>query len=150
MAAYEKQAAVRHVCIACGVRTNAVGTAIYLRAGRGAVRPFESTGCCGEEIAELQTVHEEGPASAATRQNWPVLVPDLTNSSIAARWPFFTPAAIATGVAAVFAFPLTMGALSLGALEVHRDTDGSLTPGEIAEVVQLVGVAMTLLLDQSA
>ncbi|PWK84910.1 GAF domain-containing protein [Lentzea atacamensis] len=148
---YENQrTAVRHACIACGIRTNAVGTAIYLWTGGGAVRTFETTGFCGEEIAELQTVFGEGPASAATRQNWPVLVPDLADSASAARWPHFAPAAVAAGVAATFAFPLTLGALSLGVLEIHRDADGALTPDEIADVVQLADAVMTLLLDRSA
>jgi hypothetical protein len=144
-----QQAAVRHVCIACGIRTNAVGTAIYLSGGRGVVHPFEATGFCGEEIAELQAVLGEGPASEAIRRNRPVLVPDLADSASAARWPLFAPAAVAAGVEAVFAFPLTLGALSLGALEIHRDTSGSLAPDEIAGVVQLADMAMTLLLDQS-
>ncbi len=145
-----QQAAVRHICIACGVRTNAVGTALYLRADRGAVHPFETTGFCGEEIAELQTLLGEGPASTAARQNWPVLVPDLADPVNTERWPLFSPAAVAAGVAAVFTFPLTLGSQSLGVLELHRDTCGALLPDEITDVVQLADAAMALLLDQSA
>ncbi|MGW6936477.1 GAF and ANTAR domain-containing protein [Lentzea sp. NPDC054927] len=137
-----RRAAVRHVCIASGVVTNAVGTAIYLRTGQGSVRLFEATGFCGEEVAELQTSLGEGPAFEATLRNRPVLAPELVDS---AHWPSFTPAAVEAGVEAVFAFPLTQGATAIGALEVHRDTDNALTPDEIAGVVQLAEMAMTLL-----
>lgn len=141
---------MRHVCIACGVRTNAVGTAIYLKAGGSTVRPFETTGFCGQEIAELQTVLAQGPAFSATRQYWPVLVPDLADPASTARWPRFAPAAVEAGVAAVFAFPLALGSRSLGALEVYRDTSGALVPDEIADVGQLAAAAIALLLDQPA
>lgn len=143
-----RQAAVHHVCLACGTRTNAVGTAIYLPGHGGASHPFETTGFCGQEIAELQTVLAEGPALTAARWNQPVFVPDLQNAASTARWPLFAPAAVAAGVAAVFAFPLTLGGFSLGALEIHRDTSGALTPDEIADVVELADAAMALLLDR--
>ncbi|MGW6442808.1 hypothetical protein [Lentzea sp. NPDC055074] len=140
-----RQVAVRHVCIACSVRTNAVGSALYLRTARSGVQPFETAGFCGVEIAELQTMLAEGPAFTATRQNWPVLVPDLADTK---HWPLFAPAATAIGVAAVFAFPLVLNAHSLGALEIHRDTCGALLPDEIADAVHLADVATALLLDR--
>ncbi|MDT7790346.1 MAG: hypothetical protein QOF58_8765 [Pseudonocardiales bacterium] len=142
-----RRAAVRHVCIAGGIRTDAVGAAIYLRGAQGAVNPFDANGFCGEEIAELQTAFGQGPAFTSTLRNRPVLVPDLVGSDSAARWPLFAPAAVEAGVEAVFAFPLALGALSFGALEVHRDTRGALTPDEIADVMRLADVATTLLLD---
>lgn len=142
-----RRAAVRHVCVACGVRTNAVGSAIYLWDGRGAVQLFEAGGFCGVEIAELQTVLAEGPAFTATRQNWPVLVPDLADTR---HWPLFSPAAVSIGVAAVFAFPLTLNAHSLGAMELHRDSCGALLPDEITDAVHLAEVVTALLLDRSA
>lgn len=54
----------------------------------------------------------------------------------------------AAGVAAVFAFPLPLGALPRGALEVHRDTDGALAPDEIAAVMQFADMAITLLVER--
>ena len=142
-----RQVAVRHVCIACGVRTNAVGSAIYLRTGRSGVQPFETAGFCGVEIAELQTMLAEGPAFTAARQNWPVLVPDLADTN---HWPLFALAAIEIGVAAVFAFPLVLNARSFGSLEIYRDTCGALLPDEIADAVHLADAATALLLDRSA
>jgi len=141
-------AGVRQVCLDCTTRTRTIGAAVYLTTGRGTASPFETTGPLAEEIAELQTVLEEGPASAAIRENWPVLVPHLAQSTT--RWPLFAPAALAAGVTAVFAVPLTLGAGSLGTVEVHRDTGSALEPGELADVVLLAEVVTTLLLDLSA
>ncbi|HUQ56359.1 hypothetical protein [Lentzea sp.] len=145
-----RQAAVRQICIACGIRTDAVGTAIYLRGAQGAVHPFTTAGFCGEEVGELQTVLAEGPAFMSLRQTWPVLVPDLAAPRSTERWPRFAPAAVEIGVAAVFAFPLTLAARSLGILEIHRDHCGALLPGEIADVVHLADAATALVLDRSA
>ncbi|HEX7308961.1 GAF domain-containing protein [Lentzea sp.] len=142
-----RQTIIRHVCIACGVRTNAVGAALYLREGAGRCRPFTSSGFCGEEIAELQTVLGEGPAFEAARQNWPVLVPNLVDHRTSVRWPLFAGAAVAAGVEAIFAFPFSLGEDALGVLEVHRDHGDPLTPDEIVGAVQLADVALALLLD---
>ncbi|MDX3659740.1 GAF domain-containing protein [Streptomyces sp. ID05-26A] len=142
-----RRAAIRSVCVACGVTTNAVGTAIYLRAGGCAVHPFASSGFCGEEIAELQSVLGEGPAFEAVRQHWPVFVPNLVDHATSVRWPLFSAAAVAIGVEAVFVFPLAVGAEPLGALEIHRDTGDVLTPDEIVDVVHLATVVLNLVLD---
>jgi hypothetical protein len=145
-----RQAAIRSVCIACGVTTNAVGTAIYLRAGESGAHPFASSGFCGEEIAELQSVLGEGPAFEAIRQNWPVFVPNLVDHATSVRWPLFSAAAVVAGVEAVFVFPLAIGTEPLGALEIHRDTGEALTPDEIVTVVHLATVVLPLLLDVPA
>jgi hypothetical protein len=43
------------------------------------------------------------------------------------RWPAFMAGAADLGVAAVFAFPLRIGAISVGALDLYRDQPGDLT-----------------------
>lgn len=142
-----RQATIRTVCTACGVTTNAVGTALYLRTAGNPVHPFASSGFCGEEIAELQSVLGEGPAFEAVRQNWPVFVPNLVDHATSVRWPLFSAAAVATGVEAVFVFPLTIDTEPLGALEIHRGIGDVLTPDEIVDVVHLAAMALTLVLE---
>jgi len=72
-----------------------------------------------------------------------VLVPDLV--AAAARWPGFVPAAASLGVRAVFAVPLRIGAISVGALQAHRSTPGPLRDGALADAFALAD-ALTLLL----
>ncbi len=56
-------------------------------------------------------------------------MPDLTGEAAACRWPVFE---VAAGVAAVLAFPLAMGMVTVGALEVYRATWGDLSDDEVA------------------
>ncbi|GAA3870448.1 GAF domain-containing protein [Saccharothrix violaceirubra] len=134
---------VRHVCLACKVRLNAAGVAVYLV---GSAQPLEVAGATGEEMAELQATVGEGPMSEASRQNHPVFVSDLADGWSASRWPAFAAAAAAAGVAAVFVIPLTLGAIALGALEICRDVAGPLSQDELADALLFADTATTLLL----
>jgi hypothetical protein len=141
---------LRRACLGCETRTGAVSTIVYLATGRGTLHPLETSGPLGEEIAELHTVLEEGPSSSANRENWPVFVPRLADSATTSRWPLFAPAASAAGVAALAAVPLTLGSLSLGAVEVHRDSGNSLRPRDLADVLLLADEVTSLLLERTA
>jgi len=68
----------------------------------------------------------EGPGVHAVLANTAVLVPDLASSSVQARWPSYTKAALALGVHAVFAFPLRRLAVPFGAMVSYRRRPGHL------------------------
>lgn len=142
-----KPVGVRHVCLACRIGLNAIGVGVYLS---GTAQPLEVVGPAGDEFAELQIMVGEGPVTEALRQNRPVFAPDLADDWNAKRWPVFAPAAVAAGVAAVFVIPLTLGGITLGALEICRDVDGSLAPDELADALLFADAATTLLLQRSA
>ncbi|MDX3659714.1 hypothetical protein PV646_20635 [Streptomyces sp. ID05-26A] len=141
---------LRRACLGCATRTGAVSTIVYLTTGRGTLLPLETSGPLGEEIAELQTVLQEGPSSTANQESWPVFVPRLADSVHTSRWPLFAPAAAAAGVAGLVAVPLTLGALSLGTVEVHNDSGKSLRPHELADVLLLANEVTSLLLERPA
>jgi len=71
----------------------------------------------------LQTQFGEGPCLTAFESGQAVLVRDL---AVDHQYPGFGPAAVAAGMAAVFAFPLWHGTRMLGALDLYRDTPGPL------------------------
>src|SRR5579883_2280842 len=73
------------------------------------------------ELEDLQFTLGQGPGLDAAAGS-PVLIADLAAET--ARWPVFAPAAAALGVRAVFALPLRIGAISVGALLAHRATPG--------------------------
>jgi hypothetical protein len=50
----------------------------------------------------------------------------------------------------VFAFPLQIGAVRVGALDIFRGRPGSLTGGELQDALTFADVAMTTLLDGQA
>ena len=76
----------------------------------------------------------------AYRLGRPVLEPDLGAPS-EARWPAFTHPAVAGGVRAVFGFPMSVGAIRLGALNLYRDRPGPLTTEQHTDAEVVAAIA---------
>ncbi|KZB85344.1 hypothetical protein AVL48_30740 [Amycolatopsis regifaucium] len=56
---------------------------------------------------------------------------------VTARWPGFTAAALQRDVHAVFAFPVMLGAISIGALMCHRRAAGSMGRAAVTTALAL-------------
>ncbi|MBP2336568.1 hypothetical protein JOF41_002746 [Saccharothrix coeruleofusca] len=136
----------RHVCGAAGEALNGTGVLLYQGWGEAGVRPVALSGPPAEELGEAQVTLGEGPALSALRHRCPVPAADLMAPTGAARWPVFASWAVSRDVAAVFAFPVMMGAVAVGCLEVHRAAAGPLTPQEWADGLLLADSAMLVLL----
>ena len=95
----------------------------------------------------LQTKLGQGPCLVAHHSGEPVLIPDL---AVDATFPQFGPAALAAGLAAVFAFPLGHGDGRLGALDLYRDSAAALAPDDVAAAQTLANVAAAYLLNANA
>jgi hypothetical protein len=95
-------------------------------------------------LQDAQFTLGQGPGLAAVAAGAPVLVPDLADA--ASRWPGFVPAAEDLGVHAIFAFPLRIGAISMGVLTAHRATPGPLADGRLADALALADAVAVLLL----
>jgi GAF domain len=100
------------------------------------------------ELDELQFTLGEGPGTDAFRLGSTVLATDLEAVAWRVRWPGFTLAL--AGVAAVFAFPLVMGAIRVGVLGLYRKTPGPLDLDELADVLVCADTALLLLLNSRA
>lgn len=98
-----------------------------------------------ELIEELQFTLGEGPCIDACREGRPVLEPDLTTPALS-RWIAFGPPAIEAGARAVFGFPIRVGAVCLGALNLYRDRPGPLTEGQHADALVLADIAAEFIL----
>jgi hypothetical protein len=85
----------------------------------------------------------------AYQQDRPVLEPDMVDP-VFARWLAFTPAAIAAGVRAVFGFPMHVGTVRLGALNLYRDQPGELNDEQHADALVMAGVAARAVLSLQA
>jgi len=100
-------------------------------------------------IEQLQYDLGEGPCLDAHHQERPVLEPDLVDP-VKPRWPAFTGPAIDAGVRAVFGFPLQVGAVRLGALNLYCDEPGPLSDDQHADALLMADLtAQSLLLLQS-
>ena len=109
-----------------------------------------ATGRRAAGLDELGFTLGEGPCVDAFGSGGPVLVADLGAVGWRERWPGFTDMAETAGAAAVFAFPLVMGAIRVGVLGLYRETPGSLSPGALADVLVCVDTALELLLNSRA
>jgi hypothetical protein len=141
-------AAIRHVCVACAAMVRATGVGASVISHLGLVEPLAATSSASERVMDLQATLGEGPSTVALAERRPVLIPDLSSKVCVDRWPAFAPAAAAAGTLAVFAFPLVLGAISMGVLEIHRADAGSLTVAELADAWLFTDAAMTRVLDQ--
>ncbi len=85
-------------------------------------------------IEELQFTLGEGPCLDAVRDRAPVLISDLDEPMdfVVDRWPGLLDGLATTDVRALFAFPLCVGAIDLGALDLHRTRPGPLSPDDLA------------------
>lgn len=101
-------------------------------------------------IEELQFALGEGPCVDAHRDQRPVLEPDL-RAPTGSRWHAFGPLVVEAGGRALFAFPLRLGAVRLGALDLYRDRPGRLTDEQHADALVVADVVTeAVLLMQSA
>jgi GAF domain/ANTAR domain len=109
-----------------------------------------ATGARAAELEELQFTLGEGPCVDAFSSGLPVLAPDLEVPGWQVRWPAFAIAGAEVGMAAVFAFPLVLGAIRVGVLGLYREVPGSLSAAALADVLTCADVALQLLLNSRA
>jgi hypothetical protein len=137
-----------HLCQVCAGVSRMSGASVTLMTERASV----SVGTTNEISAlleDLQFTLGEGPGLDAYAEARPVLEPDLAHPDTA-RWPAFAPPAVHAGARAVFSFPLSLDSVHLGALNLYRDTPGTLTPDQWADGLVLGAVATVVILGMQA
>src|SRR6266545_1993186 len=100
-------------------------------------------------IEDLQYTLGEGPCIDAYQQDAVVTEPDLADPETA-RWLAFTPPALQAGARAVFGFPLRVGTVRLGALNLYRDRPGPLGAEQHADALVLADVTARWVLETQA
>ena len=128
------------LCEVCAEVSHMTGAGIMLMTGDVQQGSVCSSNAVSNLIEELQFTLGEGPCVDAHRENRPVFEPDLARSG-ARRWLAFTPAAVTAGAQAVFGFPLQVGGVGLGALNLYRDEPGPMTDDQCADSLVLADVA---------
>jgi hypothetical protein len=91
-------------------------------------------------IDDLQFSLGEGPGLDAYYKTEPILEPDLIAPKTI-RWTAFTRPAVAVGARAIFGFPLRVGDVRIGALNLYRDEPGGLDDDQHADTLVMAGVA---------
>src|SRR5207237_4547428 len=128
------------LCGACPGSAAVAGAGVMFMSGeisRGSL-------CTSDEVSqlieELQYTLGEGPCVDAYQQDRVVAEPDLADP-VTRRWLAFTPPAVAAGARAVFGFPLRVGTVRLGALNLYRDRSGPLSGQQHADALGLARLA---------
>jgi hypothetical protein len=135
----------KRLCEVCAEVTEMSGAGIMLMSGERPRGSLCTTNTVSALIEQLQYGLGEGPCVDAYRQDRPVLEPDLAHPTTL-RWLAFAPPAIEAGVLAVFGFPLQVGSVRLGALNVYRDRSGPLTDEQHADALVMSDVAAQAIL----
>src|SRR5260370_29904508 len=91
-------------------------------------------------VEDVQFTVGEGPGIDAHNGGRPILGPQL-DPPVETRWPTFAPAAVNAGVHAAFGFPLRVGAIRLGALDLYQDRPGALGRMQMQDALEMASIA---------
>lgn len=141
------RASVQDVCVAAVATIQLSGVGLVAVSRAGTVHVMCVTDEFSERLADIELTLGEGPRADASAFGGPVLASDLSHDDIMARWPAFAPAARAAGAAAVFAFPLQIGAIRVGVLELYRRLPRPLTTLALGDALLFADTATLLLLE---
>ncbi len=139
----------QQLVVTCAETVPVTGVGMVLMTDAGPAGVVAATNGPAARMEELQYTLGEGPCVDSSQTGRPVLQPDLARSG-PARWPAFTAGALEAGIAAIYAFPLRVGSIRLGVLDLYRDRPGTLTAREQAEALSFADAATTLLLHLQA
>jgi hypothetical protein len=135
----------KRLCDVCAEVTGMSGAGIMLMSGdvpRGSVCTTDKASAI---IEQLQYDLGEGPCVDAYNHDRPVLEPDLAEPATP-RWLAFSGPALDAGVRAIFGFPLQVGAVRLGALNLYSNRPGPLTDEQHADALVMAEVTAQALL----
>jgi len=146
-ASRQARVSVQDVCAAVVAAVQVGGAGMLAVSRAGAVHVICVTDQLSRQLADIELTVGEGPRADASAFGGPVLVSDLAHHDIVDRWPAFAPAAREAGAAAVFAFPLQIGAIRVGVLEMYRRLPSPLSTLALGDALLFADTATLLLLE---
>jgi hypothetical protein len=137
---------------ACARELGLDGLALLLASSDTSTELVQSHGTLTGALEDLQLTQGQGPSRDAALTGALLLLPDLADPAgcAAGRWPGLPGALHDLGVGAVFALPLRLGVINLGALTGHRLRAGPLTPDELADALHLADTLTQVLITLAA
>jgi GAF domain-containing protein len=137
------------LCSACPDIVGVSGAGVMLMSGDVPRGSLCTTDRVSHLIEDLQFTLGEGPCVDAYLSDEVVIEPDL-HVPQTRRWPAFSPPALRAGVRAVFGFPLRVGTVRLGALNLYRDEPGPLSGDQYADALVVAEVVARWVLEIQA
>lgn len=139
-------AAADRLCAACVSLLDVDGASISLIRAGATQGTFGSSGELSRTLDELQFTYGQGPCLDAVETNRPVSADDLDGAG-EGRWPALAGAVLAHGVRAMYALPVTVASMPIGALEMYRHRSGPLEGHALTGGLWAAGLASLPLLD---
>ena len=138
----------RYICQLCARLLGVNGAGISMVTATGNRGVVCATDEVSARIEDLQFTLGEGACVEAVTGGVPVMVNDLHQSGDMAveRWPAFREGAAAAGARALFALPLRIAGISVGALDLYRDRPGNLTTGQFSAALMAAEAAAAAIL----
>jgi GAF domain-containing protein len=139
----------QRLVLACAAALPVTGVGLVLMTDEGPAGTVAITDGPAGTMEELQFTLGEGPCVESSSAGRPVLVPDLALNG-PALWPAFAAGAHEAGIRAIFAFPLRVGGIRLGVLDLYRDEVGDLSEEQLRDALSFADAATAVLLHLQA
>lgn len=135
---------LNRVCRTIVVELGASGAAVNMMSVSGSSPSVIGTSDpVSSRVDDLQFTMGEGPCHDALRTGRPVHSADLSAES---RWPGYCSAALDCGVGSVYAFPLQVGAVNLGVLDLYLARPRALNEEDLSLALAFAEIATECLL----
>lgn len=111
------------------------GAAVTVAASQAARELVWASDLVVAGVAELQYSLGDGPAETALATYRPVLINDVAAPGALDQWPAFAEAAAYMSVGALFAFPMQLGATTIGVCDIYQPQPGQLGESELSRLL---------------
>lgn len=138
--------AADELCSTCVGLSGVDGVAVSVVYEGASHGTFGSSSQASRRLDEYQFTFGEGPCLDAVAAREAVLVPDLDSPS-EQRWPAFAGAVLEDGIRGVFALPIMITSVCVGALDLFRADPGPLQGEQLAGALLAAELAAEPLLD---
>jgi GAF domain len=123
---------IGRLCTVCVQRTGVDGGGVAMLSSLREPVLLHATDDVARAVDDLQFTLGEGPSVEAAAQGVPVLVSDTAElTEQTDRWPTLVAELAGLDVRALFAFPIRVGSVGLGTLDLYRRTPGGLGPEQV-------------------
>ncbi|WP_313674599.1 ANTAR domain-containing protein [Mycolicibacterium sp.] len=133
------------LCAACVLALPVRRAGIMITGSGFGLEMLSASDPVAERVEWTQITLSEGPAVDAISTGLPVCVPDLAKAD--GRWPVFLSEIAGRGIGGMYALPLHIGAIKVGALDLYSDLDAPLGPAGFADAIAISELITAVLLN---
>ncbi len=137
------------LCSVAAEFTNLTGAGVALLSSGQQYTSVCTSNAVSRKLMELEIAVGEGPCVDACFSDVAIDESDLA-TNLERRWMAYSPMASVAGAHAVFAYPVRIGAIRLGALSFYRDVPGPLSASQSADAYLMASVIGRAILSMQA